>query len=99
MTEGTLLWTPDPAFAAETQVAQFMRVLAERGRSFDSYEALWRWSGDDLDGFWAAVWQCFDVRSDAPYERVVDGRSMPGATWFPGARVNYAEHMLRHEEA
>ena len=51
----------------------------------------------DLEAFWGAVWAYFEVASDTPYERVLGDRSMPGARWFEGARVNYAEHMLRHE--
>ncbi len=98
MTEGELLWTPDPADAATTAVAAFMRRLAaERGLSFATYEELWRWSVRDLDGFWSAVWDFFGVHSVQPYERVVDSRAMPGAVWFRGSRVNYAEHLLRHE--
>ena len=98
MTEGELLWTPDPAEAATSAVARFMRRIAdERGLSFASYEELWRWSVRDLDGFWSAVWEFFDVHATQPYERVVDSRAMPGAVWFRGSRVNYAEHLLRHE--
>jgi acetoacetyl-CoA synthetase len=98
MTEGELLWTPDPAVAARSTVARFMRRLAERGRDFATYEDLRRWSVSDLDGFWAAVWEFFEVRSSAPYSRVLSSRTMPGAVWFEGSRVNYAEHLLRHEE-
>jgi acetoacetyl-CoA synthetase len=98
MTEGELLWTPDPEVAAQSTVARFMRRLAEQGRSFASYEELRRWSVTDLDGFWAAVWEFFEVRSSAPYARVLSSREMPGAAWFEGSRVNYAEHLLRHEE-
>jgi len=98
MTEGELLWTPDPADSSASSVARFMRRLAaERGLSFATYEELWRWSVRDLDGFWSAVWEFFDVHSTQPYERVVDSRAMPGAVWFRGSRVNYAEHLLRHE--
>jgi acetoacetyl-CoA synthetase len=98
MTEGELLWTPDPANAEASTVARFMRWLAaERGRSFATYEELRRWSVTDLDGFWAAVWDFFEVQSSRPYERVVSSREMPGAVWFAGSRVNYAEHLLRHE--
>ena len=100
MTEGELLWTPDPARAEASQVARFMRFLTDtRGRAFASYEALWRWSVTDLEGFWGAVWSFYDVHSAAPYERVLASRDMPGAVWFPGSRVNYAEHMLRYERA
>ena len=73
------------------------RLAAERGLRFDSYEELWRWSVSDLEGFWSAVWDFYDVHSTPPYERVLSARSMPGAVWFPGSRVNYAEHLLRHE--
>ena len=98
MTEGELLWTPDPANAAASTVARFMRWLAEtRGRSFETYEDLRRWSVTDLDGFWSAVWDFFDVHSTQPYECVLSSREMPGAVWFAGSRVNYAEHLLRHE--
>ena len=75
MTEGELRWTPDSARAQATQVARFMRFLADtRGRAFDSYDALWRWSTGDLDGFWSAVWDFYEVRSTAPYERVLASR-------------------------
>jgi acetoacetyl-CoA synthetase len=98
VTEGELLWTPDPADAAASTVARFMRWLAaERGRSFTTYEELRRWSVSDLDGFWCAVWEFFEVHSTQPYERVLSSREMPGAVWFAGSRVNYAEHLLRHE--
>ncbi len=98
MTEGELLWTPDPALAAQSTVARFMRRLAEeRALSFDTYEELRRWSVTDLEGFWSAVWDFFGVESAQPYERVLNERTMPGAVWFEGARVNYAEHLLRHE--
>jgi acetoacetyl-CoA synthetase len=100
MTEGELLWTPDPARANASQVAGFMRRLsAERGLRFDSYEELWRWSVSDLEGFWSAVWDFYGVHSTQPYERVLSSRTMPGAVWFSGSRVNYAEHLLRHEGA
>ncbi len=98
MNEGELLWTPATKAVARTQVTRFMRFVAQtRGRTFATYDALWRWSVDDLDGFWAGVWEFYGVHSVAPYESVLDSRNMPGAVWFRGSRVNYAEHMLRHE--
>jgi acetoacetyl-CoA synthetase len=98
MREGQLLWTPDPAVAAKTKTAQFMRWLAaERGHSFETYEQLRLWSVTDLEGFWAAIWDFFDVISSRPYDEVLSGREMPGAVWFRGSLVNYAEHLLRHE--
>jgi acetoacetyl-CoA synthetase len=63
-----------------------------RERGFGDYHALWRWSVDDLDGFWASIWQFFGV--EGGYERVLASREMPGAQWFPGAQVSYPEHLF-----
>jgi acetoacetyl-CoA synthetase len=96
--EGDLLWTPSPARVEKTHLTAFMRWLAqERGHTFANYEALWQWSVDDLEGFWQAIWDYFKVQSSTPYERPLADRRMPGAKWFPGARLNYAQHALRHE--
>src|ERR1700722_660310 len=97
--EGDLLWTPSAARVANAHLTHYMRWLAERGRRFDSYPALWQWSIEDLEGFWGSLWEYFDIRASRPYERVLGKSSMPGAEWFPGARLNYAEHALRHERA
>ena len=100
MTEGQLLWTPDARTIETAQVTRFIAWLErERDLHFASYEELRRWSVDDLSGFWSAVWEFYDVRSERPYECVVDRVTMPGARWFPGSRVNFAEHMLRYEGA
>ena len=97
--EGALLWTPPQGFREGSTVARFIRrVERERGLEFEDYAALWRWSVDDLEAFWAAVWDFFEVRSSTPYTRVLDRRVMPGARWFAGARLNFAEHVLRYEE-
>ena len=96
--EGELLWTPDEVFLQSTEAMRFVRWLSQkRGRTFDDYESLRRWSIEDLEGFWSAVWDYFEVESDTPYSEVVTSHEMPGARWFVGSRVNYAEHMLRRE--
>ena len=82
--------------SATTGLGDYVRWLADRGHTFASYEELWRWSIDDLEGFWASVWDYFEVKGS--YERVLGSRDMPGAEWFPGARLNYAEHMLGRPE-
>jgi len=97
--EGDLLWTPGAARVSRAHLTHYLSWLSERGRHFDTYAALWQWSIDDLDGFWSSLWDYFDVRASQRYERVLGRRSMPGAEWFPGARLNYAEHALRHERA
>jgi acetoacetyl-CoA synthetase len=91
-TRGELLWTP-PGEVVEN--ATLTRFAAAAGRPEEDYESLWRWSVEDLEGFWGAVWDFFGVRSSAPYEAVLADRAMPGARWFPGAQINYAEHVFR----
>jgi acetoacetyl-CoA synthetase len=95
VSQGDLIWAP-PADVLETsRVGRFLSWLHEhRGLELGTHDELWRWSVEDLEGFWSAVWEFFDVRADAPYTRVLEDHAMPGARWFPGARLNYAEHML-----
>jgi acetoacetyl-CoA synthetase len=70
-------------------------LAQERGLAFASYDDAWRWSVEDLGGFWSSVWDHFDVRSaTAPGTPLADD-AMPGARWFGGARLSYAEHALR----
>jgi acetoacetyl-CoA synthetase len=76
-------------------MTRFMRWAGERhGRSFADYEELWRWSVDELEDFWACLWEFCGVRASEPYEQVLLAREMPGARWFEGARLNYAENLL-----
>ena len=98
LNEGDLLWTPSPERVEKAVLTAYQRWLQkERGLKFATYEDLWRWSVTDLEAFWQSLWDYFDVQSSAPYERVLARRQMPGAQWFPGARLNYAQHALRHE--
>src|SRR4051794_5620290 len=88
------LWTPSPERIERAQITAFAR---ERGLPED-YSELWRWSVDNLGDFWEAIWQYFDVQSRTPYERVLGKRDMPGAEWFRGATLNYAEHIFRSRD-
>jgi acetoacetyl-CoA synthetase len=98
--EGELLWTPSAAQVEDANLTRFSKWLArERGLQFESYDALWQWSVTELEEFWQAMWDYFGVRSSAPHTRVLGKRAMPGAEWFPGARLNYAQHVLRKERA
>ena len=73
-------WGPGPKDVASSRVAEFLRWLQrERGRSFDGYDALWRWSVEELEDFWASVWHFFAVPASAPYRAVLEDRRMPGA--------------------
>ncbi len=93
---GEVLWTPPVDVRKRSRVGAFMDWLGRtRGLSFAGYAELWQWSVTDLPGFWGAVWEYFDIRSDTPPSEVVADPVMPGARWFPGTRVNYAEHVLR----
>jgi acetoacetyl-CoA synthetase len=89
------LWVPDGDVVERATVTAFLRWLErERGLTFDDYHDLWRWSVDHLDGFWAAVREFFGVPIAAPGIAPLGRRTMPGATWFAGARLNYAEQVL-----
>jgi acetoacetyl-CoA synthetase len=98
--EPQVLWSPSTERVEQATITRFARwVSANRGVAVTgSYDALWTWSVDDLDGFWSAIWDYFDVRADTPYERVLGSRDMPGAEWFPGARLSYAEHVFRGKQ-
>jgi acetoacetyl-CoA synthetase len=92
---GEKLWDPPAELVENARMTEFMRWLErERGLSFDGYHDLWRWSVDDLEGFWSAIWDFFEVRADGSCERVLAGHEMPGARWFAGASLNYAEHVF-----
>ena len=101
--EGTVLWTPSRERNEASGLARYMDWLATtHALTFDSYDALWHWSVEQLESFWASAWAYFDIRASSPYERVLSSRLMPGAPgvtevpkWFEGARLNYAEHAFR----
>jgi acetoacetyl-CoA synthetase len=95
--EGELLWVPQPDFAQRSNISAFIGWLNESGRArVSDYEQLRRWSITRIEDFWAAIWDYFGVESVTPYRQVLVQRIMPGAKWFEGSRVNYAEHLLRH---
>ncbi|GAB3454535.1 acetoacetate--CoA ligase [Streptomonospora sediminis] len=90
-----LLWEPDRNRRERANITPFTQWVREhRGIEAADYDALWRWSVTDLDGFWSAIWEYFGVSSRTPYEQVLADRSMPGAQWFPGAQLNYAQHVF-----
>ncbi|HEY1277602.1 MAG TPA: acetoacetate--CoA ligase [Thermoleophilaceae bacterium] len=96
---GQVMWTPPADVRETTQIGRYLNWLRdERGRDFAGYDELLRWSLDDLEGFWASLWDWFGIRAHAPFERVLGSSGMPGAEWFTGARLNYAEHMVGRDE-
>ena len=91
-----ILWTPTPDRIAAATITRYREWLNEtRGLALEGYGDLWQWSVDELEGFWASIWEFFEVQASEPYERVLTTRAMPGANWFPGARLSYAEHVFR----
>ena len=93
-----ILWSPPADVRQRSRIGAYLAWLErERDLHFDGYDALLRWSIDDLAAFWQSVWDHFGVRSStAPGPALADGR-MPGARWFPDARLNWAEQALRLE--
>ena len=93
---GELLWEPSAERVERSRLHEFTAWLErERGLRFDGYHQLWQWSVDDLDGFWSAIWEFFEVQADGKSAPVLGSRQMPGAEWFPNASLNYAEHVFR----
>ncbi|HEV2998596.1 MAG TPA: acetoacetate--CoA ligase, partial [Solirubrobacteraceae bacterium] len=89
------LWEPSREERERATLTRYMRWLGERtGRELSSYEELWRFSVEELEEFWASVWEFGQMRASRPYERVLGDRRMPGAKWFEGAELNYAENVL-----
>lgn len=79
-----ILWTPTQERADASTMAAFERFVADtRGLNFDDYNAMWEWSVSDLDAFWAAIWDFFNVRASEPYTQIIGKRTMPGAEWCP----------------
>jgi len=77
-------------------MTRYMRWLADaRDRSFDDYDALWRWSTNEIENFWASIWDFFDVQASTPYSQILPDRAMPGANWFSGASLSHPEHIFR----
>ena len=96
---GELLWEPSAELVERSRLAEFIAWLRdERGLDFAGYHELWQWSVDDLDGFWSAIWDFFEVQADGDPAPVLGARGMPGAEWFPNASLNYAEHVFRGKD-
>lgn len=93
--ETDVLWAPSPEQMADSNLARFLRWLRDtRDLRFADYASLWRWSTSDLPGFWGAVWDFYGLDAVSRYDTVLAERRMPGARWFPGARLNFAERCL-----
>jgi acetoacetyl-CoA synthetase len=97
---GDLLWQPTPHDIDNANLTRYRRWLFEqRGLRFDDTDALWLWSVSDLPAFWASIWDYFEIKASQQPESILTNASMPGAQWFPGAKLNYAENILARATA
>ena len=95
LSEAIPQWTPTEKDIADARVSDFARfVEARAGQAFGDYGSLWRWSVDDVEGFWAALWDYFDL--GARGQSVLEHPEMPGARWFPGTSLNYVDQVARN---
>ena len=100
VSEGMLLWEPSEKTKQESNLRKYMQWLEQkRGLHFTGPEELWAWSVDKLEDFWASLWDYFEIQASRPYKTVLVERKMPGAQWFPGAELNYAQHVFRNATA
>jgi acetoacetyl-CoA synthetase len=96
---GDVLWSPPADVRQTTEIGRYMNWLRDdRGLDFPDYDALQKWSTTDLEGFWGSIWDFYRIKAHSPYENVLGTRTMPGAEWFTGARLNYAEHLIGADE-
>src|ERR1700722_1295800 len=99
MVEPKVLWEPSPEVVARANITAYARWLEkEKGVHADGFPELWSWSVQNLEEFQESVWQYFRIKSSEPYTRVLESRAMPGARWFPGSKLNYAEHIFRERD-
>ena len=100
ISEGTLLWEPGQEVIKRANMTQYMQWLAsEKGLTFQDYNSLWQWSVTEIEEFWQSLWEFFDIQASKPFSGVLTERKMPGAEWFKGAELNYAEHVFRNRSA
>ncbi|MHB8325278.1 MAG: acetoacetate--CoA ligase [Candidatus Dormibacteria bacterium] len=96
MEEGIVLWEPPEALRRTSRMTAYRDWLeSSRNLRVDTYQELWEWSTKELGAFWESIWDFFHVQAHAPFHEPLADHSMPGARWFEGSRLNYAEHALR----
>jgi len=95
-----LLWQPTAEQIKNSNMYRFMQTVNEKfGQAFTEYTPLWEWSVDNIADFWTAFWGFAGIKASTPHRRVIDDvAKMPGARWFEGARLNFAENLLRYRD-
>jgi acetoacetyl-CoA synthetase len=97
ITEGSLLWEPSSSVKEQANLTHYMAWLEEKyGLTFKTYHDLWQWSVTEVEQFWETIWDYFEVKASQKYSTVLAERKMPGARWFVGAELNYAENLFRN---
>ena len=92
----TVLWSPPADVLERSRIGRYLTWLAATGGPrLRTYDEAWRWSVDEPGAFWTSIWDHFDVVAHTPATGALVDARMPGARWFPGATLNYAEHALR----
>ncbi|CUH80610.1 acetoacetate--CoA ligase [Tropicibacter naphthalenivorans] len=97
VTEGQTLWHASPDRLAAANITSYLNWLSDRDQTFDGYWDLWDWSTQDIPGFWKSLWEYFDIIAEGDLQEVMASAPMPRTRWFTGTRLNYTEHVLRHE--
>lgn len=97
---GRILWQPSEERIKNTNMYNFIQYVNGRhSLSITNFPELYQWSIDNITDFWAAMWDFADIIHSKPYDQVVDDLSkMPGARWFTGAKLNFAENLLRYRD-
>ncbi len=95
-----LLWEPSEEQIKTSNMYRFMQVVNDKyNQAFNDYASLYDWSIEKIPDFWATLWEFADIIAAKPYDQVIDDVSkMPGARWFSGARLNFAENLLRYRD-
>lgn len=100
LAEGTMLWEPAPETIAQSVLTRYMHWLeAQRGLHLSDYHHLWDWSVQHIEDFWRSIWDFFAVQATHPPQQILSSHTMPGAHWFTGTELNYAQHVFRHMTA
>ena len=94
------LWQPSDEYIKNTNMYRFMGVINEKyGKNFSEYDPLYQWSIENISEFWESLWDFVEVKASKPYDQVIDDvNKMPGTKWFSGARLNFAENLLRFRD-
>ena len=95
--EETFLWAPKEDDVRCSNITSYMEWLkSDKGLSFEDYNSLWEWSVTEIEDFWQSIWEYLEIKTSKSYTKILSERKMPGANWFVGSELNYAEHVFRH---